>query len=288
MTRGEFMAAVRQLAVPVPPRPDVIAAAHPLAQLYLAAGGAFNRAGPGAWLWFTKRADEMLDNGAARADFIAWLKKAPAAEVSRFVEAVSAYHVAFCKAAAGAKEKVKRGDGAIDWWRQTEMLAGHMATEARQKSGAGKNSAKKRGDPVKTEVLRLAEKEMSKRIKSRSRWDLAGEILCQLDKEKGIARSQDHIDGILKEAGILPPVGPRVSKAARNLVRPLGLPPAEEETASRMIVALQKHLADALLDRLDLRMTAYGRDRIKSASVQRKLDASVLALEKARRARTSV
>jgi hypothetical protein len=52
-------------------------------------------------------------------------------------------------------------------------------------------------------VLRLAEKEMSKPVKPRSRWSLAGKISNQLSAEN--ARSQDRVDKILKEAGILPP-----------------------------------------------------------------------------------
>jgi hypothetical protein len=275
MTRREFEAAISRLTVQS--GPDGFVIARPI---YSEASGAFNRAGAAGWLWFTKRAGEPLDEGAARAEFLSWLKAASEEEIGRFVDAAPTYRAAFCKAAAGAKEKIKSGEGALDWWRQTEHLAGYMATETRQKSRAGKNSAKARGDPVKIEALRLAERAMSKRDWP-SRSSLAGKISRQLDEEMQIARSQDRIDAILEEAGILTPAAPRVSKAARNLVRPLGLPSAEEETASRMIVALREHVLDVSLDHRDVRTAAYGRDRIKGAN--ERLDALVLALEKDRR-----
>lgn len=216
MTRNQLMSAVMRLTVR--PGTDGIVAARPLAQLYLAAAGAFTRAGAGAWLWFMKRTSEPLDENAARAEFFAWLKATNGKEIDRFIEAANRYRPALLH--AGEKidklvqhERVAYGENAPKnergtiWkgaegralWRITQREAGRLA----QKSNAGEKSGEKRGGPVKTEVLRLAEKEMSKPVKPRSRSNLAGKISAQLSDEN--ARSQDRVDAILKEAGILEP-----------------------------------------------------------------------------------
>jgi hypothetical protein len=218
VTRNEFMSAISQLAVPPRPRPDDLRAAHPRAQLYLAAGGAFNRTGAASWLWFMKRGDEAVADDLARSQFIAWLKGATETEIGRFIRASEAYRQKFSLAAREygeiyrrelvadgeeAPEGVLKGAAGRIAWRAAERWAGDKATRGEQKSTAGIASGKARGDPFKTEVLRLAEVEMSKPVKPRSRRHLAGKILNQLGKD--FDRSQDRIERILKEKRILEP-----------------------------------------------------------------------------------
>jgi hypothetical protein len=215
MTRREFKSAVMRLLVDS--GPDRIVTARPLAQSYLKAAIAFTSAGAGAWLSFMKRTIETLDENAARAEFLAWLKVANEKELGRFIEAANRYRPALLRAGEKIdrlvqRERIAFGESASNnekgtiWkgaegralWRMAEREAGSLA----QKSKAGKNSGKNRGAPVRNEVERLAELLWNKKPRPQSRLDLARIIQPELDKSLGLARSQDRIDTILHEIEI--------------------------------------------------------------------------------------
>jgi hypothetical protein len=211
MTPKEFASAISRLTVQA--GPDGFATGRPI---YSSAGGAFKRAGPGVWSWFCRR-DHIrteaaeLDEGAVRAEFVAWLKTASEKKIVGFIDAAERYRPALItagkevgelvlrqRAAYGEVEpKFERGvilrgaEGRVLW--QKAQLA---AREIAQRSEAGEQSGKSRGAPARQAVLDLAKKELSKRIKKvPSRWEVAGIIATRLNH----APEQKQVDRILSQ-----------------------------------------------------------------------------------------
>src|SRR4029077_17830969 len=112
--------------------------------------GAFNRTGAAGWLWFMKRAGKPpLDENAARAEFLSWLKAANQEEIGRFIEAANRYRPALLQTVKAfgelvLRERIASGEGVPEnergtilmgaegraLWRAAEREAGGLAQKS--------------------------------------------------------------------------------------------------------------------------------------------------------------
>lgn len=102
------------------------------------ASRAFDR---GGFLWFVKRAGDVIDERAVWGAFVEWLATAPESEIERYLAAMATYRRALRDEAADAP-LVLSGDVGRLAWRKTVKLAAHAATVAENKKARAADGRK--------------------------------------------------------------------------------------------------------------------------------------------------
>jgi hypothetical protein len=179
------MSAISRLTVR--PGPDGFVIGRPI---YLAAAGAFNRAGAIGFARFIGRRGPV-DEGKVRAEFVAWLEGVGDEEIGRFI------------AAMRDREQDDRDKALAPNPRERDLeerVAGYLATDERARersSEGGRNGSaklKQKGETTKVKVLSMAQNILRTRTR---RAPTHSEVATSIAREMGL--SDRHVYRLLDE-----------------------------------------------------------------------------------------